>query len=66
MTTDYNLRQKRARLLREIAHYAASLAVNPEPVQPAKRNAHTRAARCLQARSKMLASLGWPKQKDEK
>lgn len=59
-TTAYNLRQKRGRLLREIAHHAAALAANPDPAQPAKRNAHTRSARCLAARAKRLAELGWP------
>lgn len=60
MTTAHNLRQRRARLLREIAHHAAALAGNPGPKQPAKRTAHTRAARCLAERAKRLAELDWP------
>lgn len=59
-TTAHNLRQRRARLVREIAHYAAALAANPEPTQAAQRTAHTRAARCLAARAKLLAELDWP------
>lgn len=60
MTTTHNLRQRRARLVREIAHYAAAIANNPEPEQAAQRTAHTRAARCLAARAKKLAETDWP------
>lgn len=56
----HNIRQRRARLRREIAHYAAALAANPDPQQAAQRTAHTRAARCLADRAKRLAETGWP------
>lgn len=59
MTTAHNLRQKRARLLREIAHHAAALAANQDPDNQYRRTAHTRAARCLAERAKRLAELGW-------
>lgn len=58
----HNLRQKRARLLREIAHYAAAIAANTEPANQYQRTAHTRAARCLASRAKQLAELDWPLQ----
>jgi hypothetical protein len=60
MATAHNLRQRRARVLREIAHYAAALAANTDPATPHQRTAHTRAARCLAARAKLLAETQWP------
>lgn len=62
MASAHNLRQQRARLLREVAHYAAALAGNPEPADQHRRTAHTRAARCLAARAKQLAEIDWPLQ----
>lgn len=58
--TAHNLRQRRARLVREIAHHAADLAANPEPTRAAQLTAHTRAARCLAVRAKLLAEIDWP------
>lgn len=61
MITSHIIRQRRARLLREIAHFAAAIAATPDPTDCRVRAAHNRAARCLAARARRLAELGWPK-----
>lgn len=57
--TSHNLNQRRARLLREISHFAERVAATADPTTPRERAAHTTAARCLAERAKQLAALPW-------
>lgn len=57
--TPHNLTQHRARLLREIAHFAERVSATAAAETPAQRTAHTRALRCLTDRARRLAELPW-------